>query len=185
MNYAKGGRIGAVLAVVVGLALIGGGVYWYLNGSANNSQSTGSLTAIEEMRGWATHEGAGLQFNYPAEWKLNLVDEGVRMTVYTTDIENPDPTAPFGGVFSVTYVPNQGGLTLEEWWEQPGNTGRYIKTGETTIAGYPAYRALVNASDDPEHIIFVTHPKDAMSYIVDITIVAKHSEEVLASFKAM
>ena len=134
---------------------------------------------------WATYQAAGLQFNYPREWKLKLLNEGVRTTVYTTDIENPDPAATFGGVFSMSYAPNQGGLTLEGWWVEANKGGRYTKTGETTIAGYPAYIAFVNNSDDGEHILFITHPKNAMSYVVDIKIVAKHSKEILASFKAI
>lgn len=184
-----------LLVVIVAL----GAYYYFVSGSAevteteNTNNVIGDTVAPEVEKVAATtsqdiqetYTAAGLQFNYPADWKLNLLNEGVRTTVYTTDIENPDPTAAYGGVFSMSYAPNQGGLTLEGWWKQSGNTGRYTKTGETTIAGYSAYTAIVNNSDDPEHIIFVTHPKDAMSYIVDIKIVAKHSEEILASFKAI
>lgn len=184
----------SVLLLVIIAAL---GAYYYAADSAKEAEDNTNVidhsiapevekaTATTNQGSWETYTAAGLQFNYPADWKLNLLTEGVRTTVYTTDIENPDPAAPFGGVFSMSYGPNQGGLTLEGWWKQSGNIGRYIKTGETTVAGYPAYVALVNNSDDPEHIIFITHPKDAMSYIVDITIVAKHSKEILASFKAI
>ncbi|MFA7302784.1 MAG: hypothetical protein WC030_03490, partial [Candidatus Paceibacterota bacterium] len=185
----------ALLALLLAVVVALGAYYYFVSGSAEVTETeintdvaddtstpeVDEVTDTASQVSWETYAAAGLQFNYPVEWKLKLLNEGVRTTVYTTDIDNPDPTAAFGGVFSMSYGPNQGGLTLEGWWAEANKNNKYTKTGETTIAGYLAYTALVNNSDDPEHIIFITHPKDAMSYIVDITIVAKGSKEILAS----
>ena len=124
----------------------------------------------------------GMRFEYPDTWQVKTGTSGVRTTATFVVPENPDDF--YGEVFMVSYAPNQGGLTLEEWWSEASKSDRYQKSSETTIAGFSAYVLALPETDAPPRYIFITKSRAPGGWIYDITARGENVKKVLATFRS-
>ena len=128
------------------------------------------------------------EFYYPADWEVEYDYAGVRATTIFKDLEGGYEGNDYQ-VFTIVTMPNQGGLTLEDWWgEQEAQGSLYEKTAETEIAGLEAYQLEpATATEAGPRYIFMTLPGEGGD-IYDISTTGLSDElidEILVDFEFM
>lgn len=125
---------------------------------------------------WTTFkQDSGFRFQYPSNWEYEETLVGVKKTVTFKDKKNGSPTSSYI-VFSFSTMPNQGGMTAEQWWEEAGKTSPYKKTGTAEIAGFQALKLEASETEAGPRFVFVTASQGGI--IADISTVGL-SEEIL------
>lgn len=127
----------------------------------------------EEKDGWTTFKegGGGFRFEYPSNWEYEETEAGVKKTV-----SFKDPGNDYYIVFSFSTMPNQGGMTAEQWWEEAGKTSPYKQVSTVKIAGFQALKLEAQETEAGPRFVFVTASQGGV--IVDISTTGL-SEKVL------
>lgn len=137
----------------------------------------------DKTANWKTYSVPEMQFMYPDNWQVGTKTVGVG-TVVTFVVPKKSADDLHSETLILFYTPNQGGLTLEEWWSEASKSDRYQKTRETTIAGFSTYVLTLPETDAPPRYIFVTKSRTSGGWIFDITARGESVNKVLATFKA-
>ncbi|MDP1689455.1 MAG: hypothetical protein Q8L47_05020 [bacterium] len=185
--YGKQGFANILLIVLV-VALAGAlGYVTWVRKPATEIVSTPTPTSSPNLQGvsgdetanWKMYSAAGIQFKYPNEWQLETKKVGVR-----TEVTFITPKKGIDGlsteIFKFSYAPNQGGLTLKEWWAEVSKTDIYKKDSEKILAGVTAYVLQIPSTGAPIRYVFITK---SPSLIIDIAAVGESIERVLATLR--
>lgn len=113
---------------------------------------------------------------YPKEWQVETESVGLASIVNLRDLENGSPGNNYI-VFSIVVIPNQGGLTLEQWYQEMSKQSGYKKAGTTSIAGFGAFKLEVQESEAGSRYAFFTH-EGTGGWIFDIQTVGLDEETI-------
>jgi hypothetical protein len=106
-------------------------------------------------------DGGSFIFEIPRYWSSQVTQEGIKKTIKFMDKDNL--------VFIVSVMPNNGNLTLDEWWQEQSRTSPYQKAGERMIGGVKAYQLILPETDAGPRYIFVKgNAANSVGLIYDI-----------------
>lgn len=155
--------------------------------SAPSLAASVSITSNQDSTAnWKIYSVPGIQFKYPDDWQVKTETAGARTTATFVIPKKSadDPRDPYGETLIISYGPNQGNLTLEEWWREASKSGRSEKVSETTVAGFPAYVLGLPETDAPPQYVFVTKSRAPGGWIFNITARGENVNKVLVTFRA-
>lgn len=116
------------------------------NINENNNQPEDPVD--ENTENLTTYTSSEFELTHPANWQSEVEQNGVRTTVSFQDNDQL--------VFSVAVLPNQGGITLEDWSTEIINQSRYERTDTVSISGLTAYKLMLPESEAGPRYLFVT-----------------------------
>ncbi|OGG48792.1 hypothetical protein A2678_02860 [Candidatus Kaiserbacteria bacterium RIFCSPHIGHO2_01_FULL_53_31] len=185
MKTSHRGFVVPLVLLIIAL-LIGGGAYVYNQLQSDKAPATSvneSKPPMVPPEGWTNDTAAGMQFSYPSDWQKTTKTADTSTTI-TFEIPNKDSNDLYGEVFIIKHYPVLSDLTLETWWLETINHGKYsIK--KTTLAGFPTYILGLPESDAPPRYIFIVKTKDSRSLIFDITARGETVSKVLMTLQTI
>ena len=132
---------------------------------------------------WEAYQNLFFGFKHPKTWELESEKTGTQNFVSFKDEQFGYPGNGYL-VFSITWGPNQAGLTLDRWWELQTTRTSYRKDSETKIGDFRAFKLILPASEAGPRYIFMT--KEKGGYLYDIStagLSGKIIDEILNSFE--
>lgn len=176
-----------LIVLVVALAGVLGYVTWVKKPVTDiastptpTSSPSAEVTPGDATANWKTYSAAGIQFKYPSDWQIETKKVGVKTEA--TFLIPKKGNNEFGDLFKISYGPNQGGLTLKEWWAEASKTDGYTKDRENILAGVTAYVLQIPNSGAPPRYVFITK---SPNLIIDIAAAGENVEKVLSTFKLL
>jgi len=149
------------------------------------------ITAIEDQTAnWQTYRNEkingfgikGFEFKHPGSWQLSKEDNNAASFKDTK-------TGNAGNdylVFSISYLPNQGGLALNEWWAEYSKNTPYKKEIQLSIADFNAYKLVAAETEAGPRYVFVTGSRSEGGFIIDISTTGLRQDvinQILSTFK--
>lgn len=110
-----------------------------------------TASATVSPREWFQYQGSTLSLQYPAT--LTPLDEKKSGLQTTIDFIYWDQALGSPPRISISTAPNNGGITLEEWYQEQKRKSNWTKIGQTTIGGYVFYQLVLPESDAPTRYI--------------------------------
>ncbi|MDP4008710.1 MAG: hypothetical protein Q8P68_05970 [Candidatus Peregrinibacteria bacterium] len=120
--------------------------------------------SVDSIIKWESYNGSNFNVNYPAYLSQTIESEGVRTTVY---FQSEITTQNYEELLSIASMPNQGGLTLDEWTDEVLSQSSWIKQGSIQISGQTAYNLILPETDAGSRYVFLS--KDSRT-IFDMTV---------------
>jgi len=100
------------------------------------------------------------QFTYPKDWQSSVSSSGVKKTVTLKDFRQGYEGSSYV-VATLSYAPNQGGVSLAEWTAEITRAGNW-KVSAAQIAGLEANKLTMSESEAGPRYLFISADKKTM-----------------------
>jgi len=200
-----------IILIIIGVFVIAGGVwYWqsqkekpvactqdtklcpdgsYVSRTGPNCEFAACPEAKDETANWKTYrnEEYGFEVKYPNDWQITEDRQSGVMNIISF---RGVPGSP-GDNLSIAFMPNQGGITIDEWWAEKSKNSDFKKTGETKIAGRKALELNIPETVPPafdraegSRYIFISQDRDGSIFQITISWLTKDlTNQILSTFK--
>lgn len=160
---------------------------------------SGGGAIVESQEEWKTYRDeqtagfglSGYEFKYPAAWEVfvETLEAGSSVVLRYKVSKLAGDRYP---AFYVKSMSNQGGLTLEQWWEEAKDRRIYSysvreKVGTTKVAGIEAYEFKSGEMGAGSSYVFIYGSEARSGWIFDIATGSEAQKEtidrIVESFK--